>query len=261
MPTSESPADLDIQVRAHVLANAALYEQAGRDIDTTYSPEAFWQDDLAFYKAQPSYPVEDYPTLDQWQSAAKRAPLIVSRLLEHHRYDRGIPPADEAAIVVLLHWVLTDQACNSAPVKLTAFQDWSIASVDHDLMRAYAYGISDNAEWREYVRKALAVMQSQLADAASSGPAKPRALRKRRATAIEAKPLTDRERQAVQLADEGHGPTAIGKRMGVTKSYAATLRDKGREKLKSLQLAVRASGNSARPKSSIADVQFKTDDD
>lgn len=96
---------------------------------------------------------------------------------------------------------------------------------------------------------------------ASSGPAKPRALRKRRATAIEAKPLTDRERQAVQLADEGHGPTAIGKRMGVTKSYAATLRDKGREKLKSLQLAVRASGNSARPKSSIADVQFKTDDD
>lgn len=40
MPTSESPADLDIQARAHVLANPALYEQAGRDIDATYSPEA-----------------------------------------------------------------------------------------------------------------------------------------------------------------------------------------------------------------------------
>lgn len=163
MPTTDSRADLDIQVRAHVLANPAIYEQAGRNIDTTYSPEAFWQDDLAFYKSQPSYPVEDYPTLDQWRSAAKRAPLVVSRMLEHHRYDRGIPPADEAARVVLFHWVLTDQACNSAPVKLTAFQDWSIASIEHDLARAYAYDIADNAEWREYVCKALAVMQSQSA--------------------------------------------------------------------------------------------------
>ena len=47
----ESPADLDIQIRAHVLANPALYEQAGRQMDDVYSPEAFWEEDLAFYKA------------------------------------------------------------------------------------------------------------------------------------------------------------------------------------------------------------------
>jgi DNA-binding CsgD family transcriptional regulator len=167
MPTSESPSDLDIQVRAHVLANAALYEQAGRDIDEAYSPEAFWEQDEQQRKAANAPPGM---TLEMWRSAGNRAPLIVSRMLEHHRYDRGLPPVDEAARVVLLHWVLTDQACNSAPVKLTTFQDWSIASIEHDLARAFAYDIADDAEWREYVRKALAVMESVKKETATADP-------------------------------------------------------------------------------------------
>jgi DNA-binding CsgD family transcriptional regulator len=93
---------------------------------------------------------------------------------------------------------------------------------------------------------------------ANGGPA--RARRRRRATP-DAKPLTDRERQAVNLADQGHGPTAIGQVMGIAKSTAATLRDNGREKLKAIQMAVHASGNSVRPKAGIADVQFSNDAD
>src|SRR5436853_333147 len=46
MPLVESSAELDIQVRAHVLANLESYEQAGRYLDTVFSPESVWYDDL-----------------------------------------------------------------------------------------------------------------------------------------------------------------------------------------------------------------------
>lgn len=155
--------DLDFAVRSHVLANPELYRQAGKDIDATYSPEAFWQDALAFEKAQPCIAPDDYTTLEQWRSPAKRIGRIISEMLEHYRAFRGIPPVDRAAKVVLLHWILTDESCNTAPVeKLTAFQDWSKPDgADHELMHAHGYDYSDNADWREYVRKALAMMQTQ----------------------------------------------------------------------------------------------------
>ncbi len=462
MPRTELHTDLDIQVLAHVLANPALYKQAGKDIDETYSPQKIWEADIQLYKAQAGYPPERYPTLEQWQSPARRmAEQVLPSMLQHYQADRGIPPADEAARVVLVHWILTYRACHTAPVKLTEFQNWSKpGGADHELMRSHGYDRANNTEWREYVYKSLAVMQSQsaMADAnpvpaisaithdasaaltlkdprqvvivhyacepmaetlgdprpivvvlrdamtgrletiadtneralltrlrdamenrawpdvvtwnmGDAGPfgwaalsrradelgitlpipqphlnlaqhlwdqlgndyiphgehgrlyelarlnnlptqdwihepatvelptrarsvavkcaaiggvlrllhngklrygraaakgesAKPKQKRKRRRAATEPKALTDRERQAVELAAEGHGPTEIGRRMGVTKSTAATLRDKGKKKLVDAIASVNSwSSVSVRPTASIKDVQYSTKDD
>src|SRR5690554_5229291 len=118
MQTTESHADLDLRVREHVLANPALYEQAGRDIDETYSALKMWEADLRLDKAQAGYPPERYSTLEQWQSPAKRIKTVFSEMLDHYRHFRGIPPVERAARAVLVHWVLTDESCNTAPVEL-----------------------------------------------------------------------------------------------------------------------------------------------
>lgn len=157
-------ADIDIRAQQCVLSHPQSFKQAGLQLEKQYSPEHFWQADLNFYKAQTGYSGR-LPTLESWQSPAKRAPKIVERLLELYRFDRGMPSADKAAQVVLMHWILTDQECNNQKVKVTTLQDWSIPNgADHQLMRAHAHDSAENSEWREYVVKSLAVMQIHMRD-------------------------------------------------------------------------------------------------
>jgi hypothetical protein len=101
---------------------------------------------------------------DLWQSAANRVHEAVSDLLKNFEIHRTIPPLDVAARVVLLHWILTDQSCNTAPV-ITELQDWSYLTVHHSLPHTGNAGVlSSREDWRVYVHRAFAVMQKASRD-------------------------------------------------------------------------------------------------
>lgn len=155
---------LDERIRAHVLANSKVYEQAGRVLDETYSPEYFWMQDVAFYKAQECWPQDCMPKRDEWKSVAKRMHRIVDELLDTYRFDKGFPIAETAKKIVLLHWILTDSGCNRDDVRLTELQDWSLDEVSHELGHAYAFDLSCRDGWRDFVAKAFAVVRDDIAD-------------------------------------------------------------------------------------------------
>jgi hypothetical protein len=144
------------------------FQAAGRWLDETYTPEACAARDLANYGK--NYP-GDLPTAQDWQSAQRRLRYyVVPDLLAAFQNPHGIPDMALAERVLLVAFILAQRQCDSVAPKLTEFQDWSHAGIDHEMYHDLSVGhtVDRQPQWTDLCYRAWTVVDEERQASASS---------------------------------------------------------------------------------------------
>jgi len=146
------------ELSADVRSHPDLYQFAGKWLDRTYSAEAFWQQEIE----EAERPNREHPLANHREPREKhiveskfsRICTAVRDFLKNENQMITVPTWEESARVLLLCWLLTDEAAHRFQPKLCEFQDWGWdGDPDEQFSRQFSQAttLSYSEHWKRWL--------------------------------------------------------------------------------------------------------------